>query len=113
MERFSVRVCAMCLLQVIKAGQLPGNKATVDHFLLTVSDHCLSSSSLVKKFHLVEMSQILQELIYFVSEALEKLTWSFEFHKNYLFGKNLMQLEEVVGTNQAVICDVVVLWCNG
>lgn len=37
------------------------------------------------------MSQILQELIYFVSEALEKLTWSFEFHKNHLFGKNLMK----------------------
>ena len=66
----------------------------------------------MKKFHLVEMSQILQELIYFVSEALEKLTWSFEFHKNYLFGK---KLKEVVGitTNQAAACDVVVLWCNG
>ena len=74
--------------------------------------YCLLSSSLVEKFHLVEMSQTLQELIYFVSEALEKLTWSFEFHKNYLFGK---KLKEVVGitTNQAPVCDVVVLWCNG
>ena len=75
----------MCPLQVIKAGQLPRNKATANHLLPS----CLSS--LVKKFHLVEMSQILQELIYFVSEALEKLTWSFEFHKNHLFGKNLMK----------------------
>ena len=76
----------MCLLQVIKAGQLPRNKATVNHLLPPV--YLLL---LVKKFHLVELSQILQELSYFVSEALEKLTWSFEFHKNHLFGKNLMK----------------------
>lgn len=40
------------------------------------------------------MSQMLQELIYFVSEASEKLTWSFEFHKNYLFGKSLVIFEK-------------------
>jgi len=31
---------------------------------------------------------MLQDPLNFVSEALEMLTWSFEFHKNHLFGKH-------------------------
>ena len=41
----------------------------------------------VKGFSLAELPQMLQDPLDFVSEALEMLTWSFEFHKNHLFGK--------------------------
>lgn len=92
-----------------KARQLLENKATVKHFptLLSPVNYLLSSSPLVRKFHLVAMSQILQELIYFVSEASEKLTWSFGFHKNYLFGKGLMVFEKYHYQSTSS------LWCGG
>jgi len=41
----------------------------------------------LKGFSLAELPQMLQDPLDFVSEALEMLTWSFEFHKNNLFGK--------------------------
>ena len=48
--------------------------------------NCLFSLP-VKRFSLAELSQMLQDPLDFVSEALEMLTWSFEFHKSHLFGK--------------------------